>query len=97
MNGRSRRDCSVVFGEVVDELEECYQKMMATEPENLYTLPYEVWDKSVYHYNPSLEQVREWLHQEKFEIIDAGSVTRSWGNKDLNEAISFTECHFIVS
>jgi hypothetical protein len=86
----------VVFGEIVDELEESFTKVMATEPEDIGNLPSEVRDKSVYHYNPSVEQVRKWLKQERFEIVDVGSGTITWGNEDLNESFTYTDLHFLV-
>ena len=63
----------VVFGEVVDE--EAFEKVMATEIGDLKNLPGELLDRAVYHYYPSLEQVRKWLEQEKFEIEAEGPAT----------------------
>jgi 2-polyprenyl-3-methyl-5-hydroxy-6-metoxy-1,4-benzoquinol methylase len=86
----------VVFGEAVDDLEECFERVMATKTKDLDDLPSEVLDHSVYHYYPSVDQVRKWLQQERFEMTDIGSGTSTWGNKDLNESITSTEYHFIV-
>jgi 2-polyprenyl-3-methyl-5-hydroxy-6-metoxy-1,4-benzoquinol methylase len=86
----------VVFGEVVDELEECYQKVMETKPEDLNDLPAGLRDKSVYHFNPSVEQVRDWLEQERFEIEEVGRGTVTFYSKHLNESLTYTDYHFIV-
>jgi cyclopropane fatty-acyl-phospholipid synthase-like methyltransferase len=90
------KELPVVFGEAVDELEECFERVMATKTEDLDKLLYEVLDHSVYHYYPSVEQVRRWLQQERFEMTHIGSGTSTWGNEDLNESITSTDYHFIV-
>jgi len=60
----------VVYGEVVDELDEAYAEAMALEPLDLNTLSYERADHTVYHYKPSMEQVRIWYDQAGFTIED---------------------------
>lgn len=61
----------VVFGEVVDKVEEAYEQVMALEkteaPDG------ELADKAVYHYHPSLEQVRTWLSQAGLAIEEGGT------------------------
>jgi 2-polyprenyl-3-methyl-5-hydroxy-6-metoxy-1,4-benzoquinol methylase len=58
----------VVYGEVVDELDEAYAQAMAMVPLDLNKLSYERLDHTVYHYHPSLEQVRTWLNLAGFVI-----------------------------
>ena len=53
----------VVFGEVVDELDAAYAQAMAMDALDLNTLSYERLDHTVYHYHPSIEQVRVWYAQ----------------------------------
>jgi SAM-dependent methyltransferase len=61
----------VVFGEVVDRTDEAYEQMMALEAG---TVPDgEVADASVYHYHPSLEQVRAWLEQTGLTLEEEGT------------------------
>jgi len=59
----------VVFGEVVAEVDDAFEKVVAVEPGDASG---DVMDKAVYHYYPSVEQVREWLHQEAFTIESEG-------------------------
>ncbi len=94
--GAKAKGLPVVFGEVVDELEECFQEVMETKPEDMGNLPDGVRDKSVYHYNPSVEHVRKWLEEERSEIEDIGSGTSTWGNKDLGESFTSTDYHLLV-
>jgi len=54
----------VVFGEVADQVEEAYERAVVYG---------EVTDVSVYHYCPSLEQVRTWIDQAGFEIEEEGT------------------------
>jgi 2-polyprenyl-3-methyl-5-hydroxy-6-metoxy-1,4-benzoquinol methylase len=60
----------VVYGEVVAEVDEAFEKVMAMAygdvPDD------DLADKAVYHYYPSVEQVRKWLDQEKFAIEAEG-------------------------
>ena len=90
------RGLPVVPGEEVDELEKCFEMVMATKVEDLGNLPYEVLDHSVYHYYPSMGQIRKWLQKESFEIECLGSGTVTWGNRDLDESITSTDYHIIV-
>jgi 2-polyprenyl-3-methyl-5-hydroxy-6-metoxy-1,4-benzoquinol methylase len=62
----------VVFGEVVDELDAAYAEAMALEALELNTLSYERLDHSVYHYHPSMEQVRTWFDQAGLSIEEEG-------------------------
>jgi ubiquinone/menaquinone biosynthesis C-methylase UbiE len=58
----------VVFGEVVDEIDETYNQVMAsTQP-----VGGGLSDSAVYHFYPSLEQAREWITQAGFEIEEEG-------------------------
>lgn len=63
----------VVFGEIVDELDEAYEEAMALDALDLNTLPYERLDHTVYHYHPSLEQVRNWFDQAELAIEEEGA------------------------
>ena len=58
----------VVFGEVVDKLEEAYERTKA-----LGVVPGELADVAVYHYHPSLEQVRAWIGQAGLAIEEEGT------------------------
>jgi 2-polyprenyl-3-methyl-5-hydroxy-6-metoxy-1,4-benzoquinol methylase len=62
----------VVFGEVVDELDAAYAEAMALEALELNTLSYERLDHTVYHYHPSMEQVRVWSDQAGLSIEEEG-------------------------
>jgi len=55
----------VVYGELAAEVDENFEKVMAIP---LGDVPGELLDRSVYHYYPPLDQVGEWLAQEKFVI-----------------------------
>ena len=57
----------VVFGEVVDEVEEAYERAVASGGKA------EAEDVAVYHYHPSLEQVRTWISQEGLVIEEEGA------------------------
>jgi len=48
----------VVFGEVADQVEAAYARAMALAP---LDVPGELGEVAVYHYCPSLEQVRAWV------------------------------------
>jgi hypothetical protein len=76
-----------VFGEIVDELEECFEKVMATAPEEIRDLPSEVLDKAVYQYHPPIEHVWNWLKQERLEIEHVCRGTSKW----------VADFHFLVS
>jgi 2-polyprenyl-3-methyl-5-hydroxy-6-metoxy-1,4-benzoquinol methylase len=55
----------VVYGELAAEVDENFDKVMAMP---LEAVPDELSDRAVYHYYPSLDQVRAWLAKEKFAI-----------------------------
>jgi SAM-dependent methyltransferase len=65
----------VVFGEVADYVDEAYEQATAL---GISTIPDEFLDSAVYHYHPSLEQVRTWLSQ-------AGLVIEEEGKEDGDE------------
>jgi 2-polyprenyl-3-methyl-5-hydroxy-6-metoxy-1,4-benzoquinol methylase len=58
----------VVFGEVADKVDEAYEQM-----KTFAAVPYELADAAVYHYHPSLEQVRTWVGQAGMAIDDEGT------------------------
>jgi 2-polyprenyl-3-methyl-5-hydroxy-6-metoxy-1,4-benzoquinol methylase len=58
----------VVFGEVADKVDKVYEQMKV-----LGTVPDELADAAVYHYHPSLEQVRTWIGQAGLAIEDEGT------------------------
>jgi len=58
----------VVFGEVADELDELYAQAMALDALDERALSGERLDLTVYHYHPSMEQVRLWYDQAGFAI-----------------------------
>jgi len=60
----------VVFGEVVDKVEEAYERVLTSEPS---MVPVELGDSAVYHYHPSLEQVRTWLSQAGLAMEEEGT------------------------
>ena len=62
--GRSQ-GLAVVFGELAADVDEAYEIVMAMENMDI---PGELADKAVYHYYPSVDQVHQWLDQEKFSI-----------------------------
>jgi 2-polyprenyl-3-methyl-5-hydroxy-6-metoxy-1,4-benzoquinol methylase len=64
----------VVFGEVAAEVDEAFDKVMTM---GYGDIPSELDDKAVYHYYPSVEQVRKWLDQEKF-VIEAEDMGIIW-------------------
>ena len=63
----------VVFGEVADELDAIYTQVMALEALDERALFGERLDLSVYHYHPSMGQVRAWLDQAGLVIEEEGS------------------------
>jgi cyclopropane fatty-acyl-phospholipid synthase-like methyltransferase len=65
------RGLPVVFGELVDEVEEAYERTL----ELPLTLADEA-DEAAYHYCPSLEQVRAWIGQAGLVIEEEG--TGNW-------------------
>ena len=60
----------VVFGEVVDEVDEAYAQVAALEGPGF---PGEQADRAVYHYYPPPEQVRAWLDQAGLAIEEEGT------------------------
>jgi SAM-dependent methyltransferase len=60
----------VVFGEVADQVEEAYERVKALE---LPEVSGELSDPAVYHYCPSLEQVRAWIGQAGLAIEEEGT------------------------
>ncbi len=60
----------VVFGEVADEVEEAYERVKALGPR---AVSGELSDPAVYHYHPSLEQVRAWIGQAGLAIEEEGT------------------------
>ena len=60
----------VVFGEVADRVDELYERVKTF---GLLALPRELLDLTVYHYCPSLEQVRAWLEQAGFAVEEEGT------------------------
>ena len=79
----------VVFGEVADKVEEASKKVIAAHG----AVPDEVSDKSVYHYYPGLERVRNWLEEQHFGIVTQGTGTFAWGSDNAYEA---TYEHYVV-
>jgi len=79
----------VVFGEVADEVEEASKKVIAAQGD----VPDEVSDRSVYHYYPGLERVRNWLEEQHFGIVTQGTGTFAWGSDNAYEA---TYEHYVV-
>jgi SAM-dependent methyltransferase len=61
----------VVFGEVADELDEVYAQAMALDALEGTSLGDRL-DLSVYHYHPSMEQVRTWFDQAGLVIEEEG-------------------------
>ncbi len=55
-----RMGLPVVFGELADETEAAYQQVKALQSQSV---PGELASVDVYHYYPSVEQVREWIRQ----------------------------------
>jgi SAM-dependent methyltransferase len=76
----------VVFGEVADRVQETYEQVMALEPS---MIPDKLSDSAVYHYHPSLDQVRTWLRQAGLAIEEEGAGKRyeDWNGYQ----------HFVVS
>jgi SAM-dependent methyltransferase len=63
----------VVFGEVADELDAVYAQAMALDALDLKAIIGERLDLSVYHYHPSMEQVRAWFDQAGLAIEEEGT------------------------
>jgi len=58
----------VVYGEQVDELDDVYLEAMEHDWSKPWAGPGGRLDHSVYHYHPSMEQVRTWYAQAGFTI-----------------------------
>lgn len=58
----------VVYGEQVDDLEAAYNIAMQQDPLDPNSLSGERLDHTVYHYHPSMQQVRAWYAQAGFTI-----------------------------
>jgi SAM-dependent methyltransferase len=87
-----RRGLPVVLGEVADEVEEAYEKVKTL---GMSAVARELADVAVYHYYPSLEQVRAWIRQAGLAIEEEGTgngyehfVVRNWsrsaGDRDTD-------------
>ncbi len=63
----------VVMGEIVYELDDAYEEAMSINPLDLKKIDPERLDHTVYHYHPSLAQVRTWLDQAGMHILEEGS------------------------
>jgi SAM-dependent methyltransferase len=65
----------VVFGEVVDQVEEAFNRLLIYE--DVFDIPEEeirdLADVAVYHYHPSLEKVRAWAGQARLAIEEEGT------------------------
>ena len=63
----------VVYGEIVDELDEAYDQAMTLDALELNSMPFEKLDHTVYHYHPSVGQVRRWLDQTGLVVVEQGT------------------------
>jgi cyclopropane fatty-acyl-phospholipid synthase-like methyltransferase len=63
------RGLPVVHGELVDEVDDTFAQIETSDQ----VVPGEIADKAVYHYYPSLEQVRQWIDQAGLTIEEAGA------------------------
>jgi 2-polyprenyl-3-methyl-5-hydroxy-6-metoxy-1,4-benzoquinol methylase len=68
----------VVFGEVVDELDTAYAQATALEALDPKAISGDRLDHSVYHFHPSMQQVRAWFDQARLEIIEEGVGDEYW-------------------
>ena len=59
-----------MFGELADEVEASYEQVKALASQDVQG---ELADVTVYHYYPSLEQVRSWIEQVGFVIEEEGT------------------------
>jgi cyclopropane fatty-acyl-phospholipid synthase-like methyltransferase len=60
----------VVFGELADEVEASYEQVRALASQDVQG---ELADVTVYHYYPSLEQVRSWIEQVGLVMEEEGT------------------------
>lgn len=59
----------VVYGEVADRVEEAFERAVAMD---LPMVPDDQGDSAVYHFHPSLEQVRSWVSQAGLAVEEDG-------------------------
>lgn len=59
----------VVFGELADEVKASYDRVKALDSQEVQG---ELADVAVYHYYPSIEQVKEWIEQAGLVIEEKG-------------------------
>ncbi len=63
----------VVFGEVVDQVDEGFAKLQALGPAPaIENIPADAGDSAVYHFYPSLDQAREWIDQAGLALEEEG-------------------------
>jgi hypothetical protein len=60
----------VVYGEVVSDVDVAYERVKAS---GTSAVSGGLADRAVYHYYPSLEQVRMWIEEARFQIEDEGT------------------------
>jgi cyclopropane fatty-acyl-phospholipid synthase-like methyltransferase len=60
----------VVYGEVADQVDEIMARLQALDRP---VKPEDMLDQSVYHFHPSLEQVRTWLEQAGLAVEEQGT------------------------
>ncbi len=65
----------VVYGEVADQVEEASERLAALALAGAFEELAAVSDAAVYHYHPSMEQVRAWLRRAGFVVEEEGSGT----------------------
>lgn len=58
----------VVYGEVVDRIEESFERIQASDQPASSDLS----DQAVYHFYPRLEQVRAWIAQAGLDLLEEG-------------------------
>ncbi|MGA9396694.1 MAG: class I SAM-dependent methyltransferase [Anaerolineaceae bacterium] len=63
----------VVYGEVADELDALYTQAMALDALDEKAILGERLDRTVYHYHPSMQQVRTWFDQAGLAIEEEGT------------------------
>jgi 2-polyprenyl-3-methyl-5-hydroxy-6-metoxy-1,4-benzoquinol methylase len=63
----------VVYGEIVDELDEAYDQAMTLDALELNSMPFDKLDHTVYHYHPSIGQVCDWLDQAGLAVDGEGT------------------------
>ncbi len=59
----------VVFGELGDEVERSYERVMSLTPPGI---PGDLAGLAVYHYYPSMDQIRVWIDQAGFTLEEEG-------------------------